>query len=191
VSSEQQPQPSVAGAQGPSEPTSQAQSDRPISQAQPSEEELRAAYEAELNRITSAEMIIQTAVSLINIAGRRLGLAPAEPGGDLSAAPGSERDLEQVRDAIDGASALMPILERRMPGELAPLRDAIAQLQVAYAREAQSAASPSPSSSSLSSSTSSTSQAKAGEEPDEPVKDDRQSSPGPAQSSGRLWVPGS
>ena len=32
----------------------------------------------------------------------------------------------------------MPILERRMPGELAPLRDAIAQLQVAYAREAQS-----------------------------------------------------
>ncbi len=33
---------------------------------------MRAAYEAELNRISSAEMIIQTAVSLINIAGRRL-----------------------------------------------------------------------------------------------------------------------
>jgi hypothetical protein len=178
VSSEQQP--SVAGMQGgPGGPTSQEQ---------PSEEELRAAYEAELNRITSAEMIIQTTVSLINIAGRRLGLAPSG-GGDPSAAQGSERDLEQVRDAIDGAVALMPILERRMPGELAPLRDAIAQLQVAYAREAQSATSTS--SSSTSTTTSSASQAKAAEEPGKPGEDDQQSGPGPAQSSGRLWVPGS
>ncbi len=68
VSSEQQPQPSARDVQGPGEPTSQAQ---------PSEDELRAAYEAELNRISSAEMIIQTTVSLINIAGRRLGLATA------------------------------------------------------------------------------------------------------------------
>lgn len=180
MSSEQQPQPSAAGAQG--EPGG------PTSQAQPSEDELRAAYEAELNRITSAEMIIQTTVSLINIAGRRLGL-----GGDPSAAPESERDLEQVRDAIDGASALMPILERRMPGELAPLRDAIAQLQVAYAREAQSSTSTtSAATPSASSSTSSASQApKATKEPDKPAEADQQSGPGPAQSSGRLWVPGS
>jgi hypothetical protein len=180
VSSEQQPQPSAAGTQaGPGGPTSQEQ---------PSEEELRAAYEAELNRISSAEMIIQTTVSLINIAGRRLGLAPGA-GGDPSAARGSERDLEQVRDAIDGAVALMPILERRMPGELAPLRDAIAQLQVAYAREAQSATSTSSSSTSMT--TSSASHAKDAEEPEKPVEDDQQSGPGPAQSSGRLWVPGS
>ena len=46
---------------------------------------MRAAYEAELNRITSAEMIVQTTVSLINIAGRRLGLAPPAAGGDPSA----------------------------------------------------------------------------------------------------------
>ncbi len=178
MSSEQQPQPSMGDTQGvPGGPTSQAQ---------PSEEELRAAYEAELNRITSAEMIIQTTVSLINIAGRRLGLAPAASG-DPSATPGSERDLEQVRDAIDGAGALMPILERRMPGELTQLRDAIAQLQVAYAREAQSATS----TSSSSTTTSSASQAKAAEEPEKPLEDDQQSGPGPAQSSGRLWVPGS
>jgi hypothetical protein len=103
--------------------------------AQPSEEDLRAAYEAELNRITSSDLILQTTVSLINIGGRRLGLtapgvAPAE----------SESDLEQVRDAIDGARALMPILERHMPNELGPMRDAIAQLQMAYARGAQSRA---------------------------------------------------
>ena len=183
MSSEQQPQPSEANAQGPGGPTGQAQ---------PSEDELRAAYEAELNRITSAEMIIQTTVSLINIAGRRLGLAPAA-GGDPSAAEGSERDLEQVRDAIDGASALMPILERRMPGELAPLRDAIAQLQVAYAREAQSATSTTnASTSSASSSTSTASQPpEVAKEPDKPAEGEQQSSPGPAQSSGRLWVPGS
>jgi hypothetical protein len=174
VSSEQQPQPSAASAQG--EPGGST------SQAQPSEDELRAAYEAELNRITSAEMIIQTTVSLINIAGRRLGLAPAAAGGDPSAAPGSERDLEQVRDAIDGASALMPILGRRMPAELGPLRDAIAQLQVAYAREVQNSEGTTPASSAP--------QAKVEKEPEKPAEDDQQSGPGPAQSSGRLWVPG-
>jgi hypothetical protein len=181
VSSEQQSQPSVTEG-GPGGPTSQAQ---------PSEDELRAAYEAELNRITSAEMIIQTAVSLINIAGRRLGLAPSAAGGDPSAAPESERDLEQVRDAIDGASALMPILERRMPGELGPLRDAIAQLQVAYSREAQGAASASTSSTPTNTPTSSASQTEAAKDPEKPAEDDQQSGPGPAQSSGRLWVPGS
>ena len=184
MSSEQQPQSGEAVTQGgPGGPTSQTQ---------PSEDELRAAYEAELNRITSAEMIVQTTVSLINIAGRRLGLAAPAAGGDPSAEPGSERDLEQVRDAIDGASALMPILERRMPGELAPLRDAIAQLQVAYAREAQSSTSTtSASTSSVASSTSSASQPpKAAKEPEKAAEADQQSGPGPAQSSGRLWVPG-
>ena len=42
-------------------------------QGQPSEEELRAAYEAELSRITSADMMLQAAVSLLNIGARRLG----------------------------------------------------------------------------------------------------------------------
>jgi hypothetical protein len=181
VSSEQQPQPSAAGAQGPGGPTSQAQ---------PSEEEMRAAYEAELNRVTSAEMIVQTTVSLINIAGRRLGLAPPAAGGDPSAEPGSERDLEQVRDAIDGASALMPILERRMPGELAPLRDAIAQLQIAYAREAQSSSNQTSTTSTTAQGTS-PEQAKPVEKPvEKPAEGDGQQDPGPAQASGRLWVPG-
>ncbi len=185
MNSEQQPQPSTRDAQGP---------DGPTSQAQPSEDELRAAYEAELNRITSAEMIIQTTVSLINIAGRRLGLAPAAAGGEQSAAPGSERDLEQVRDAIDGASALMPILERRMPGELAPLRDAIAQLQVAYAREAQSSSKQTSTTSRPAQGTSSE-KAKPVEAPVEAPVDgtpegDGEQGPGPAQASGRLWVPG-
>jgi hypothetical protein len=151
-------------------------------QEQPSEEELRAAYEAELNRISSADMILQTAVSLINIGGRRLGLAPSSAGGS----PAVERDLEQVRDAIDAASALMPILERRMPRELRPLRDAIAQLQVAYAREAQGAVN----AGSGAPQAPPSEQVKATETLPKTPESDQQPTPGPAQASGRLWVPG-
>ncbi len=168
-------------------------------QAQPSEEEMRAAYEAELNRITSTEMILQTAVSLLNIGGRRLGLAAPPAGAGGPSAAGDERDLEQVRDAIDGASALLPILERRMPGELGPLRDAVAQLQVAYAREAQSpagasaAAAPAAAHTPRPEQTTSpehAEQAQPAAKPGQPTEGDQQPDPGPAQASGRLWVPG-
>lgn len=165
--------------------------------AQPSEEEMRAAYEAELNRITSTEMILQTVVSLVNIGGRRLG---------LGGAPEAQRDLDQVADAIDGARALMPILERRMPAEIAPLRDAISQLQMAYAREVRGApatqAAGAPQSerhapSSMESQRgdgdgdgSSEPTLKNGAEGAGPATDGGQRRPGPAESSGRLWVPG-
>ncbi|HYM55898.1 MAG TPA: hypothetical protein VES97_11085, partial [Solirubrobacteraceae bacterium] len=89
---------------------------------QPTEEELRAAYEAELSRITTTDMMAQAAVSLLNLGARRLGLAgepPPEAGQGGAAAAGeatqasaaSGRDLEQVRDAIDGVKALLGILE--------------------------------------------------------------------------------
>jgi hypothetical protein len=175
----------------------QQQSGPSATQAGPSEEDRaeidrRAAYEAEMNRISSSEMILQTAVSLLNIGGRRLGLAPpASPGEPAGAGPPAPRDLEQVRDAIDGASALMPILERRMPGELGPLRDAIAQLQVAYAREAQSAGATAPSAAQA---PRPGPQPKPGEtDPSTgPAagEDEQRTGPGPAQASGRLWVPG-
>jgi hypothetical protein len=153
---------------------------------QPSEQDLRAAYEAELNRITSSDLILQTTVSLINIGGRRLGLtapgaAPAE----------SERDLEQVRDAIDGARALMPILERHMPSELGPMRDAIAQLQMAYAREAQAASAPVASAPAASAAAPVASPAPPQQKEESSTSaNEPQEGPGPAQASGRLWVPG-
>jgi hypothetical protein len=162
-------------------------------QDQPSDEEMRAAYEAELNRITSSEMILQTAVSLLNIGGRRLKLGgpPAGPSAadspaGPSAAAGGERDLEQVRDAIDGVSALLPILERRMPRELSPLRDAIAQLQVAYAREVQSAGNTAPAAAQAPPAE----PAKPAEQQEKSTAGEQQKGPGPAQASGRLWVPG-
>ena len=92
------------------------------------EEELRRAYEAELQRITVAEVVLQTAVSLVNMGGMRLGL-----GGGQAAA---NRDLDQARDAIDAVRALMPVLERHGGQHVRAVRDALSQLQFAYSREA-------------------------------------------------------
>jgi hypothetical protein len=157
---------------------------------QPTEEELRAAYEAELSRVTSTDMMAQAAVSLLNIGARRLGLvadregaAAGEAGSEAGA--GSGRDLEQVRDAIDGAKALLDILDRRIPDELRSLRDALSQLQMAYAREVQAggtAGAPTPGGSGGQTGPAGTQQA--------PTGGAQQGGPGPAESSGRLWIPG-
>ncbi|HUB76252.1 MAG TPA: hypothetical protein VL977_04300, partial [Solirubrobacteraceae bacterium] len=93
---------------------------------EPSEEELRAAWEEQLRSLTPADLIVQCAVSLINLGGRRLGLDPQAAG---------ERDLEQARDAIDGVRALLPVLERREGAQtIAPLREALSALQLEFAK---------------------------------------------------------
>ncbi|HTR89251.1 MAG TPA: hypothetical protein VMG62_03965 [Solirubrobacteraceae bacterium] len=169
--------------------------------SQPTEQELREAYETELSRIASPEMILQAAVSLLNIAGYRLAAsrqapdaaetsasaAASSPG---AASPSAAADLDQARDAIDAVRALLPILERTRPAaELAPLREALSQLQMAYARDA--AAPPSgeagpsqppqpPAPGAEPSGGSQPGQAQPGQEP----------AKGPAEASGRLWVPG-
>ena len=101
---------------------------------QPSEEELRARLEEELRRITVRDVLLQTVVSLINLAGQRLGLG--EGGSDM-------RDLEQVRLAIEGVRALLPLVEEEDPEQMKPVRDALSQLQMVYAREAGGGAEPS------------------------------------------------
>ncbi len=143
----------------------------------------RAAYEAELSRITSTDMILQAAVSLLNVGGYRLGLGSA-PGAPLAA----DRDLEQVRDAIDGVRALMGILERRIPQELGPLRDALSQLQIAYAREVQTGGGPD----SAAQPTQPAEKQRPSTTEGKPDDADATDKPGagPAESSGRLWVPG-
>lgn len=153
-------------------------------QGPPSEEELRAAYERELSRLTSADVIAQAAVSLINVAALRLR------GGE----GGAGRDLGQVRDAIDAASALLGVLDRTMAGETRPLRDALSQLQLAYAAEvggAAAAATKTPGRREPEPKTpAEASPAPAPETPaDEPAEGEGRG-PGPAESSGRLWIPG-
>jgi hypothetical protein len=169
---------------------------------EPSEEELRAAYEAELSRITSTDMMAQAAVSLLNIGARRLG-PPSAGQGESAGAGAPARDLEQVRDAIDGARALLEILGRRIPQELGPLRDALSRLQMAYAREVQ------PGAAAPGAAAPGAPAAQAGDRPasgagqgpgggpggeqgpggaEQPAGGEPR--PGPAEASGRLWVPG-
>jgi hypothetical protein len=169
---------------------------------EPSEEELRAAYEAELSRLTSTDVMAQAVVSLLNIGARRLA-PPGDPqGAGAAGATHPERDLEQARDAIDAVRALLEILDRRIPRELTPLRDALSRLQMAYAHEIGPGAAAQPGASS---------QPGAGGQPaipaqpgagaqgapggavqgPDPARPGQASSgPGPAESSGRLWVPG-
>ena len=97
-----------------------------MSQQQPSEEELRAALEEEMRRLTPEDVIVQTVVTLVNLAGRKLGLAARE--GDAA------KDVDQARVAIEGVRALLPLVPEE-PQE--PIRDALSQLQMAYVRETQ------------------------------------------------------
>jgi hypothetical protein len=173
---------------------------------QPSQEELRAAYEAELRRVTSADMMLQAAVSLLNIGGHRLGIAGRGAGGpdaDASqpgAGPQTDRDLEQVRDAIDAVRALLEILERRLPAELGPLRDALSQLQIAYAREVKVGVDAAEGAPAAGKPRAGAEDARGGDAPGAPSGPGDSSSqdpatdpskrPGPAEQSGRLWVPG-
>jgi hypothetical protein len=86
-----------------------------------------------MRRITVQDVLVQTVVTLINLGGRRLGLAgPPEQAGD--------KDVEQARLAIEGARALVPLLPQQ--ADLGPVRDALSQLQMAYAQLARAGAGP-------------------------------------------------
>ncbi len=129
-----------------------------MSEREFSEEEMRA-IEAEMEKLTVDDVLLQTLVTLINLGARKAGLA--EPPGEEE----PKRDLEQTRQAIDGARALLPVLEARHGEQLGPVKDALSRLQMAFVQ--LSGGTPKPS-------------------PETPKADD----PGRAQSSGRLWVPG-
>jgi hypothetical protein len=158
--------------------------------SEPSEEQLRAAYEEELSRIDTTDMIAQTAVSLLNIGARRLAPAPESMPGQV---PVPGQDLEQARDAIDAVRALLEILERRIPvAELRPLRDALSRLQMAYAQAVGPAGPESQRPSGeqgVPQQPAAPTGTGAGQQPATGSSEDP-SGPGPAESSGRLWVPG-
>jgi hypothetical protein len=122
---------------------------------QPSEEEIRA-LEAEMEKLTVDDVLLQTIVTLINVGARKAGLAE-----------GSEPDLPQVKQAIDAARALLPLVEPRHGEALGPVRDALSRLQMAYVQRTGGEVTPA----------------------EEPAAGDPEG-PGPAQQSGRLWVPG-
>ncbi len=98
----------------------------PIEDArEPTEEELRAAYEEQVKRLRVEHVVLETVVTLANLGMRRTGLAPGTE---------DERDVEQVRLAIESIRALMPLLEPVGPQQVAAIRDALSQLQLAFVR---------------------------------------------------------
>jgi hypothetical protein len=98
-------------------------------QPQMSEEEMRAAYEQQLEEqlrsLRVEDVVVQTIVTLINLGGRRAGLAPGTE---------DERDPQQLRLAIEGARALLGLIESELGPDGAAIRDALSQLQLAYAQ---------------------------------------------------------
>jgi hypothetical protein len=133
-----------------------------MSQPELSEEELRQ-LEAEMERITVDDVLIQTTVTLLNLAARKAGLG-APPG------QGPASDWEQVRQGIEGARALIPLLESRHAEQLGPVRETLSRLQMVYAQNV--AGQP------------------AGAQREPAAEPQQPEGPGPAQSSGRLWIPG-
>ena len=113
-----------------------------------------------MERLQVDDVLLQTLVTLINLGARKAGLA-TPPGQD-----GPKADLEQTKQAIDGARALIPLLEERHGEDLGQVKAALSQLQMAYVR--LSGATP----------------------PAVEAEQEKPEGPGPAQSSGRLWVPG-
>ena len=137
---------------------------------EPTEDELRAAYEQQLKQIRVEDVIVQTVLSLINLGSLRAGLVPGNE---------SEADPQQLRQAIDAVRALLPQVEPVLGPDARQIREAVSRLQMEYARLAGSGAPT----------------AEGAETPAEPPPEGAEQpanpdDPGPAQSSGRLWVPG-
>jgi hypothetical protein len=103
-----------------------------MSQQEPNEEELRAAFEEQMKHIRVEDVVLQTIVTLINLGARRLGIAgsPEEAG---------EKDPGQAQLAIEGARALLALVDGE---QLGPVRDALSQLQMAFVQQVQPGAQP-------------------------------------------------
>jgi hypothetical protein len=90
------------------------------------EEELRRRFEEEIRKLRMEDVLLQSVVSLINLTSRRIAKA-------------DEQDLEQAKLGIEAVRALVDLL----PAEPAEqVRQALSELQVAYASEAGGGAAP-------------------------------------------------
>jgi len=138
----------------------------------PTEEELRAAYEAELKALRVEEVVAQTVVSLLNLGARKAGLLPGSE---------DEADAGQVALAVESVRRLLPLIEPALGENAGQIKDALSQLQVAYARLAGEEA--------PADGGEAGGEAPGGEKPPEGGSGPGGQDP-PAGGSGGLWVPG-
>jgi len=139
-----------------------------MSAQEPTEEEMRAALEEELKRVRVEQVVTEATVSILNVAVLRAGLVPGSE---------AEQDLGQTRVGIEAVRALLPLVEQALGAEQArPIRDALSQLQMAYVQAVQEPGADAPGA------------------PPAPEQQSSREQPaegaGPAQRSGRLWIPG-
>jgi hypothetical protein len=87
---------------------------------QPNEEELRAQLEEEIRKVRVEDVVLQSVVSILNLAARRI-------------AKDDERDLDQAKVGIDAGRALVDLVK---PEAQPQLRQAISELQVLYTKHA-------------------------------------------------------
>jgi hypothetical protein len=85
----------------------------------PEQLEMLRQMEEEMRRVRVQDVVTQSAVSILNLAARRI-------------AKEDERDLEQARIGIEAVRALVDLLE---PEPQAEVRNALSQLQVMFAQE--------------------------------------------------------
>jgi hypothetical protein len=173
---------------------------------EPTEDELRAAYEAQIKNIRVEHVVLENVVTLANLGMRRTGLAPGTE---------DERDPDQVKLAIESIRAQLPLVEQITPEQARQIRDALSQLQLAYVRiggeaSAVGGSEPAPAGPGGPPAPEGPGEPPAPAGPGEPLapEDGEPAAPqssseagdsppapkpgetGPAQRSGRLWVPG-
>jgi hypothetical protein len=101
---------------------------QPEQQMTAEQEEMLRQMEEEMRQVRVQDVVTQSAVSILNLAARRI-------------AKEDERDLEQARVGIEAVRALVDLLE---PEPQREVRNALSQIQVMYADQAGSGAGPAP-----------------------------------------------
>ena len=86
--------------------------------AEPTEDELRAQYEEQIRQVRVQDLVLQSAVSILQLSARRI-------------AKEDEKDLEQARIGIDAANAMLDHVPEEAQGEL---RQAVSELKMLFAQ---------------------------------------------------------
>jgi hypothetical protein len=87
----------------------------------PDQEELQRRLAEQLRKVRVQDLLLESAVSILNLSARRIGKE-------------DERDLEQARVGIEAVRAVLDLID---PEPRAQVREALSQVQMLYAREAQ------------------------------------------------------
>jgi hypothetical protein len=90
----------------------------PSGEAPPTEEELRARIEEGLRTVRVQDVVLESAVTIVNITARRI-------------AKDDERDLEQARIGIEAVRGLVDLLDAEPQAQV---RNALSELQMIYAK---------------------------------------------------------